>query len=95
MTGMERVSRGMRTLLIVSAPFLWVVAIGLGIIDIDGRGIAYILGLAAAVGTLCGQMRERDEATIAQLGRELAEATLPAPYQEEDGPRLRGLPGGQ
>lgn len=86
----ERVSRGMRTVLIVAAPACWVAAVLCSVLlGVDVRIAAVFTGMALA-GTLCGQMRERDERTIATLGCELADATRPA---HQDGPRLRGLPG--
>ena len=87
----ERVSRAMRTVLMVAAPFLWPLSIVLGLLDVDG-GVPGILMGAALAGTLCGQIRERDDRTIATLGRELADATRPGHHDHR---HLRGVPGRQ
>ena len=80
-------------LLIGMAPFLWLTAIVLGTVEIDlNIRLIFPVTVMAAVGQICRRLRDRDEETVARLGRELADATRPGHHDHR---HLRGVPGGR
>lgn len=76
--------RLMRSLLIAGAPALWLAAAALGLAH--SWMLFPVTGMALA-GTLCGQLREREDGKLAEAARELAAAMRQQPGRTQ--PPLR------
>src|SRR5215469_4317397 len=78
----ESVCRGTRTLLMETAPLLWIGTAITAVLDIH-RHLTVVLGLGALAGTVLGAMRERDGESGNDAARLVLEAVLATRSQQQ------------